>query len=99
MGIIVKERATETITFYVKGADTVMSKMVKFNDWVSFFFELFFIYIFNNYYILYFVAWWRMVLYFEWFFFFKKKNKIDYCFLFSENMAREGLRTLVSNER
>jgi phospholipid-translocating ATPase len=34
MGIIVKDRSSEIITFYVKGADTVMSKMVKFNDWV-----------------------------------------------------------------
>lgn len=33
MGIIVKNRQTDEITFYEKGADTVMAKIVQYNDW------------------------------------------------------------------
>jgi len=35
MGIIVRERATGFITFYLKGADVVMSKIVQENDWLE----------------------------------------------------------------
>lgn len=35
MGIIVQERKTGAITLYVKGADTVMSKKVRYNDWLD----------------------------------------------------------------
>lgn len=33
MGIIVKNRQTQEITFYEKGADTVMARIVQYNDW------------------------------------------------------------------
>jgi len=33
MGIIVKDEITNEITFYMKGADVVLSKMVLYNDW------------------------------------------------------------------
>ncbi len=35
MGIIVREQSTNVITFYVKGADTVMAKMVLPSDWLD----------------------------------------------------------------
>ena len=35
MGIIVKNSTNAEITFYVKGADIVMSKIVEHNDWLS----------------------------------------------------------------
>ena len=35
MGIIVKDKATEEIFFYEKGADVVMSKIVQYNDWLD----------------------------------------------------------------
>jgi len=35
MGIIVKDETTNEITFYMKGADSVLSKMVLFNDWLD----------------------------------------------------------------
>lgn len=35
MGIIVRDTATGYITFYMKGADTVMSKIVMSNDWLD----------------------------------------------------------------
>lgn len=33
MGIIVRDRSTQEITFYEKGADVVMSGIVQYNDW------------------------------------------------------------------
>jgi phospholipid-translocating ATPase len=35
MGIIVKDEITNEITFYMKGADVVLSKMVLYNDWLD----------------------------------------------------------------
>ncbi len=35
MGIIVREVETGVITFYMKGADVVMSKIVQDNDWLE----------------------------------------------------------------
>lgn len=35
MGIIVRNRDTEVIEFFVKGADTVMAKLVRFSDWLE----------------------------------------------------------------
>ncbi|CAB4064955.1 E7.6.2.1 [Lepeophtheirus salmonis] len=35
MGIILKDDGTEEITFYVKGADIVMSSIVQYNDWLE----------------------------------------------------------------
>lgn len=35
MGIIVKEKATGTIIFFMKGADSVMVQIVKYNDWLE----------------------------------------------------------------
>ncbi|CDF33958.1 phospholipid-transporting ATPase IIA [Chondrus crispus] len=35
MGIIVKERHTNVITLFVKGADTTMAKKVRYNDWLD----------------------------------------------------------------
>ncbi|KAH8255481.1 hypothetical protein KR038_004257 [Drosophila bunnanda] len=35
MGIIVRESKTGQITFYLKGADVVMSSIVQYNDWLS----------------------------------------------------------------
>ncbi|XP_008558016.1 probable phospholipid-transporting ATPase IIA isoform X1 [Microplitis demolitor] len=35
MGIIVKDEATNEITFYLKGADVVMSGIVQYNDWLD----------------------------------------------------------------
>lgn len=35
MGIIIRDRSTGEITFYEKGADTVMSKFVQYNDWLD----------------------------------------------------------------
>ncbi|XP_067143833.1 probable phospholipid-transporting ATPase IIA [Centruroides vittatus] len=35
MGIIVKEENTGEITFYMKGADVVMSTIVQYNDWLD----------------------------------------------------------------
>ena len=35
MGIIVKEESTGEITFYLKGADVVMSGIVQYNDWLE----------------------------------------------------------------
>jgi len=35
MGIIVKDKQSKQISFYMKGADVVMSKIVKYNDWLD----------------------------------------------------------------
>lgn len=35
MGIIVREKHTNDIVFYLKGADTVMQSIVQYNDWLS----------------------------------------------------------------
>ncbi|KAL9974886.1 hypothetical protein ACROYT_G011986 [Oculina patagonica] len=35
MGIIVRDMASGEITFYMKGADTVMSSIVQYNDWLE----------------------------------------------------------------
>lgn len=35
MGIIVQDQSTRAITLYVKGADTVMSRRVSYNDWLD----------------------------------------------------------------
>lgn len=35
MGIIIRDDATGEITFYMKGADTVMSSIVQYNDWLE----------------------------------------------------------------
>ncbi|XP_049763224.1 probable phospholipid-transporting ATPase IIA isoform X1 [Schistocerca cancellata] len=35
MGVIVKENQTGEITFYLKGADVVMSSIVQYNDWLE----------------------------------------------------------------
>ncbi|ORY95841.1 aminophospholipid-transporting P-type ATPase [Syncephalastrum racemosum] len=35
MGIIVRDRSTQEITFYEKGADVVMSGIVQYNDWLD----------------------------------------------------------------
>lgn len=35
MGIIVQDRRSRTISLYVKGADTVMGKKVRYNDWLE----------------------------------------------------------------
>lgn len=35
MGVIVQDRQTRNITLYVKGADTVMAKKVRYNDWLD----------------------------------------------------------------
>eukprot|EP01094_Clydonella_sp_ATCC50884_P010690 TRINITY_DN20543_c0_g1_i1.p1 TRINITY_DN20543_c0_g1~~TRINITY_DN20543_c0_g1_i1.p1 ORF type:complete len:603 (-),score=158.32 TRINITY_DN20543_c0_g1_i1:134-1705(-) len=35
MGIVVRARETGTITFYMKGADAVMTKIVQYSDWLE----------------------------------------------------------------
>ncbi|CAD5205453.1 unnamed protein product [Bursaphelenchus okinawaensis] len=35
MGIIIKDETTDEISFIMKGADTVMSQMVMYNDWLD----------------------------------------------------------------
>lgn len=35
MGIVIRDRQTGEITFYQKGADVVMSKIVAYNDWLD----------------------------------------------------------------
>jgi len=35
MGIIIREKHTNEIVFYLKGADTVMQSIVQYNDWLS----------------------------------------------------------------
>uniref|UniRef100_A0A9J7Z5Q7 Phospholipid-transporting ATPase n=1 Tax=Cyprinus carpio carpio TaxID=630221 RepID=A0A9J7Z5Q7_CYPCA len=35
MGIIVREEATGDITFYMKGADVAMARIVQYNDWLE----------------------------------------------------------------
>src|SRR5436190_5877805 len=35
MGIIVRDKTTDEIFFYEKGADSVMSKIVQYNDWLD----------------------------------------------------------------
>ncbi|MBW0472907.1 hypothetical protein O181_012622 [Austropuccinia psidii MF-1] len=35
MGVIIKDKKTNEITFYQKGADVVMAKIVQFNDWLE----------------------------------------------------------------
>ena len=35
MGVIVKDESTSEITFYLKGADVVMSGIVQYNDWLE----------------------------------------------------------------
>ena len=54
MGIIIRDKATGQITFYMKGADAVMAAIVQYNNWLE-----------------------------------------EEC----DNMAREGLRTLVFGKR
>merc|ERR1712142_62311 len=54
MGIILRDKETGEIVFYMKGADTVMSSIVQYNDWLM--------------------------------------EEVD-------NMAREGLRTLVVSKK
>jgi phospholipid-translocating ATPase len=33
MGIIVRDKLTNEVTFYQKGADVVMNRIVQYNDW------------------------------------------------------------------
>lgn len=35
MGIIVRNTATNEITFYMKGADVIMTNIVRYNDWLD----------------------------------------------------------------
>ena len=35
MGIILRDQSTSEILFYMKGADTVMSSIVQYNDWLA----------------------------------------------------------------
>ncbi|PXF43079.1 putative phospholipid-transporting ATPase IIB [Gracilariopsis chorda] len=35
MGVIVQNQQSKNITLYVKGADTVMSRKVRYNDWLD----------------------------------------------------------------
>jgi phospholipid-translocating ATPase len=35
MGIIIKDKQTNEIVFYLKGADTVMQSIVQYNDWLT----------------------------------------------------------------
>jgi phospholipid-translocating ATPase len=35
MGIILQDCETREITFYMKGADTIMQTIVKYNDWLE----------------------------------------------------------------
>ncbi|OBZ82169.1 putative phospholipid-transporting ATPase IIB [Choanephora cucurbitarum] len=35
MGIIVRNRQTQEVNFYEKGADTVMARIVQYNDWLN----------------------------------------------------------------
>jgi phospholipid-translocating ATPase len=35
MGIVVRERSTQAISLFVKGADSVLAAMVKYNDWLE----------------------------------------------------------------
>ena len=35
MGIIIRDKQTGEITFYMKGADTVMNRIVLYNDWLE----------------------------------------------------------------
>jgi len=35
MGIIIRDRSTRNITFYMKGADTVMTELVQRSDWLD----------------------------------------------------------------
>ena len=35
MGIILRDHASGTITFYMKGADVTMARMVQYNDWLD----------------------------------------------------------------
>ncbi|XP_054439770.1 probable phospholipid-transporting ATPase IIB [Pteronotus mesoamericanus] len=35
MGVIVRDESTAEITFYMKGADTVMAAVVQYNDWLE----------------------------------------------------------------
>ncbi|ESN91643.1 hypothetical protein HELRODRAFT_96328 [Helobdella robusta] len=35
MGIVVRDQKTNEITFYMKGADVVMQKIVQYNDWMK----------------------------------------------------------------
>lgn len=35
MGIVIRDRQTKEITFYQKGADVVMAKIVAYNDWLE----------------------------------------------------------------
>jgi phospholipid-translocating ATPase len=35
MGIIIKNKQTNEIIFYLKGADTVMQSIVQYNDWLN----------------------------------------------------------------
>jgi phospholipid-translocating ATPase len=35
MGIIIKDKQTNEIIFYLKGADTVMQPIVQYNDWLN----------------------------------------------------------------
>jgi phospholipid-translocating ATPase len=33
MGIVIRDKQSKEITFYEKGADVVMRKIVQYNDW------------------------------------------------------------------
>lgn len=35
MGIIVRDKNSNEIIFYLKGADTVMQSIVQYNDWLN----------------------------------------------------------------
>jgi phospholipid-translocating ATPase len=35
MGIIIRDKQTNEIIFYLKGADTVMQPIVQYNDWLN----------------------------------------------------------------
>ena len=35
MGIIVRDKTSNEIIFYLKGADTVMQSIVQYNDWLN----------------------------------------------------------------
>lgn len=35
MGIIVRNTSTNEITFYMKGADVIMTNIVRYNDWLD----------------------------------------------------------------
>lgn len=44
MGMIVQDQRTREYTFYLKGADTIVGKLVLYNDWFVYFISMFIIY-------------------------------------------------------